>query len=124
MSWSAKFHLASTWAWLPITAVIFYFHLENKVWLVLLLSLYANAKTDWGDYHSSRAAEDEDESTNKEKKLMGSNDTTVTAATAGTALGTLVGAGLSAVLNGAISPEVCVGSCGIIGAFTFGRIFG
>lgn len=57
---------------------------------------------------------------------MGQNDTqntTVTAATAGTALGTLVGAGLSAILNGAISPEVCVGSCGIIGSFVFGVVF-
>jgi len=56
--------------------------------------------------------------------LPGNETTTASAATAGTALGTLVGAGLSALLNGAISPEVCVGSCGILGAFAFGRLFG
>jgi hypothetical protein len=56
--------------------------------------------------------------------MPGTDSTTTTAATAGTAFGSLVGAGLSAILNGAISPEVCVGSCGILGAFAFGRLFG
>jgi hypothetical protein len=57
MSKSAWFHLISTIAWAPLTAAIFYFHLENAVWLVLLLSIYANVKTDWGDYHAARAEE-------------------------------------------------------------------
>jgi hypothetical protein len=59
VSKSAWFHLLSTVAWIPLTAAIFYFGIENAVWLVLLLSIYANVKTDWGDYHAARAEEGE-----------------------------------------------------------------
>lgn len=53
---------------------------------------------------------------------MGTNTTTPTAATAGAAFGTMVGAGLAAVTG--LAPEVAVGGCSIVGAFAFGRIFG
>lgn len=56
---SAWFHLISTVAWVPLTAVIFLLGIENAVWLVLLLSIYANVKTDWGDFHAAVAADSE-----------------------------------------------------------------
>jgi hypothetical protein len=57
MSKSAKLHLASAIAWAPVTAVIVYLGLQDSVFLVLLLSIYANVKTDIGDYHAARAEE-------------------------------------------------------------------
>jgi hypothetical protein len=57
VSKSAWFHLVSTFAWLPATALIIVLNLQNSVFLVLLLSIYANVKTDWGDYHAARAEE-------------------------------------------------------------------
>jgi hypothetical protein len=50
-----------------------------------------------------------------------SNETTPTAAAAGTAFGSLVGIGLSAVTG--LAPEITIPSCGIVGAFAFGRAF-
>lgn len=59
MSKSALFHLFSTMAWVPITIAIVVLGLQNSVFLVLLLSIYANVKTDWGDYHAARAQEEQ-----------------------------------------------------------------
>lgn len=50
-----------------------------------------------------------------------SETTTPTAAAAGTAFGSLVGVGLSAITG--LAPEVTIPPCGIVGAFAFGRIF-
>ena len=56
--------------------------------------------------------------------MPGTPTTTVTAGTAGAVFGSLVGAGLSALLKGAIAPELLIAGCSTLGAFTFGRIFG
>lgn len=57
MSWAAKFHLVSTVMWGPITVLILVLGLYNAVWIVFALSIYANLKTDWGDYHAARSDE-------------------------------------------------------------------
>lgn len=53
---------------------------------------------------------------------MGTNETTVTSAVAGSAFGVAVGWGLSAATGVDTTPVVA--SFSILGAFTFGRIFG
>lgn len=55
---SCWFHLLSTVAWVPLTVAIVLFDLENAVWVVIALSVYANVKTDWGNFHAARAAQE------------------------------------------------------------------
>lgn len=57
---TAWFHLVSTIAWIPLTALIFLFGIQSEVWLILLLSVYANLKTDWGALHAAIAADEGD----------------------------------------------------------------
>jgi ABC-type nitrate/sulfonate/bicarbonate transport system permease component len=57
---TAWFHLISTIAWIPLTVLIFLFGIQSEVWLILLLSVYANLKTDWGALHAAIAADEGD----------------------------------------------------------------
>jgi ABC-type nitrate/sulfonate/bicarbonate transport system permease component len=59
VSRSALFHLVSAIAWIPFTVVIFVLGLQGAVVIVFLLSVYANIKTDLGDYHAARAQHEE-----------------------------------------------------------------
>jgi hypothetical protein len=52
---SYRFHMGCALLWLPIGAALFYFHLGGSVAVVLILSLYANFKTDWGAAHAAKA---------------------------------------------------------------------
>jgi hypothetical protein len=56
----AWFHLVSTVAWLPATGLIFLLGLQNAVWVVFILSIYNNLKTDWASFHAARASESSD----------------------------------------------------------------
>lgn len=53
---------------------------------------------------------------------IGTSTTTPSAAAAGTAFGSMVGAGLAALTG--LEPALTVGGCGVCGAFAFGRLFG
>jgi hypothetical protein len=52
---SYRLHVASAVSWVPITAALFWLHLGGSVAVVLLLSIYANIKTDWGAAHAAKA---------------------------------------------------------------------
>lgn len=50
-----RFHLARACFWLLLAPVVLLTSLKNAVWLVLLLSLYANLAADLGAWQASRA---------------------------------------------------------------------
>lgn len=59
MTRSEWFHLISAIAWVPITIAICLLGLQDAVVVVFLLSIYNNAKTDWGAFHGARAAREQ-----------------------------------------------------------------
>jgi hypothetical protein len=59
MSRACWIHLASAIFWIPFALFVFAVGWENSVFLIFLLSVYANFKTDWGAFHAARS-EDSD----------------------------------------------------------------
>lgn len=55
----SRFHLARAIFWVAITPVVLLTSLKDAVWLVILLSLYANFASDLSVWRAAKVEEDE-----------------------------------------------------------------